>query len=97
MIDDIVHKREARNGIVTVQRVQDVAPYLEANKARRNDFVSDRKGGMRLVAEVPAIVIEQWMKMGVNAFDPNDSKKIQALLNSNEYAYLRTSPGKCKV
>ena len=52
---------------------------------------------MRKVAEIPAIVVEQWMKMGINIFDRNDAKKIQQMLNSNEYAYLRTSPGKCVV
>ena len=96
-LDDIQTRRESRNGIVVVQRVQDVDPYLEANKRRRNDFQSDRKAGMRLVADVPCVIIEQWLKEGINVFDRNHAKAVQAKLNSNEYAYLRTSPGKIVV
>lgn len=52
---------------------------------------------MRYVAEIPNIVIEQWLKEGINIFDKNDAKKVQAKLNSNEYAYLRTSTGKMRM
>lgn len=100
MIDtstDVATAIKARNGQVIVKRTQDTTPYLEANKRARNDFVRRRGSSLRHVAEIPNIVVEQWMKMGVNIFDRNDAKKVQALLNSNEYAYLRTSPGKCKV
>ena len=31
---------------------------------------------------------------GVNIFDPNCDKEVQRRLNSSEYAFLRTSPGK---
>jgi hypothetical protein len=36
------------------------------------------------------------MKEGVNIFDPSPEmqKKVAAKLNSNEYAYLRTYPGR---
>jgi hypothetical protein len=92
---------KARNGQMVVKRTQDVTPYLEANKAARNSFSDWRpfaKQGMRQVAEIPNIVVEKWMReLGVNVFDRNHAKKVQQLLNSNEYAYLRTSPGKCKV
>ena len=97
MIDDITHKREARNGIVTVYREQDVEGYIKQNRERRNNFIANRNAARRLVADVPNIVIEQWFRMGINVFDPNTRKKIQQMLNSNEYKDLRTSPGKCKV
>jgi hypothetical protein len=96
-LDDIQERKECRNGIVIVQRIQDVEPYLEANKRRRDSFQSDRKANRRLVAEVPCVIIEQWMKEGINVFDRNHAKAVQAKLNSNEFAYLRTSPGKIVV
>lgn len=88
---------EARNGELVVKRVQDTTPYLEVNKRERNDFQARRGARMRKIAEIPNIVVEKWMKEGVNIFDRNHAPEIQRRLNSNEYAYLRTSPGKCKV
>lgn len=85
------------NGLVKVERVQDVEPYLDANKERRNGFQRQRNSNLRLVAEIPNIVVEQWLKLGINVFDRNDAPKVQAMLNSNEWQHLRTSPGKCKV
>lgn len=101
MIDtsnDVKTAIKARNGELVVYREQDTTPYLEANKSRRNNFVARRGSGLRMVADVPNIVVEKWMReLGVNIFDRNHAKKVQQLLNSNEYSYLRTSPGKCKV
>ena len=93
---------KVRQGQLVVKRVQDTTPYLEENKRIRNSYSDWRhsrpKHAMRKVAEIPNIVVEKWMReLGVNIFDRNHSKKVQQLLNSNEYAYLRTSPGKCKV
>lgn len=101
MIDTTIDIRtaiKARNGELVVKRVQDATPYLEANKRERNDFQSRRGALLRKVAEIPNIVAEKWMReLGVNIFDRNHAQKVQQLLNSNEYACLRTSPGKCKV
>lgn len=88
---------KAHNGQLIVKRVQDTTPYLEANKRERNDFQARRGAQLRKVAEIPNIVVEQWLKEGINIFDRNDAKKVQQKLNSNEFAYLRTSTGKCKV
>lgn len=95
--DDVKESWKLEQGKLVVCRTQDVEPYLEANKRARDNFKVQRGSRLRKVAEVPNVVAEQWMRMGVNIFDRNDAKKVQALLNSNEYAYLRTSPGKCKV
>jgi hypothetical protein len=86
-----------RQGELVVRRTQDTTPILEHNKRVRNDFQSRRGENLRYVAEIPNIVIEQWMKEGINIFDKNDAKKVQAKLNSNEYAYLRTSTGKMRM
>lgn len=79
---------------LTVQRTQDVEPYLEENKAAYAETPSwrkfDNKHAFHKVASIPLIVAEQWMKEGINVFDKNDRPKIIARLNSPEYSYLRT-------
>lgn len=86
-----------RAGELVVKRVQDTTPYLEANKRELNNFQARRGARLRKVAEIPNIIVEQWLKEGINIFDKNDAKKVQQKLNSNEYAYLRTSPGKMQM
>lgn len=88
-------KRE--QGRIVICRSQDFSRYLDQNRRERNDFRRDRRSHMRKVAEIPLIVVEKWLKMGINIFDKNHNKKVQQLLNSNEYEGLRTSPGKCAV
>lgn len=100
MIDtqtDLQTAIKAHNGQLVVKRVQDTTPYLEANRRERNEFQSRRGARMRKIAEIPNIVVEQWLKEGINIFDRNHAKKIQEKLNSNEFQFLRTSTGKCKV
>lgn len=96
-MSDILETWKKEQGKIVLYREQDVEPYLEANKRKRNDFQQRRGSRMRLVADIPNVVVEQWLAMGVNIFDKNDNKKVEQLLNSNEYAYLRTSPGKIAV
>lgn len=104
--DDVTTKLEARNGKLLVVRSQDVAPYLRANAEKRNSVgdwrpYATRKGGssMRLVADIPNIVVEQWLKEGVDVFsqDPAMQRRVRWKLDSNEYKYLRTMPGKLGV
>lgn len=96
-MDDMRETWKREDGKIVIYREQDVQPYLEENKRVRNSFQKRRNSRMRLVADIPNVVVEQWMRMGVNIFDKNDNKKVEQLLNSNEYAYLRTSPGKIAV
>lgn len=110
MIDDDVPglstEIKAKNGELIVKRSQDVEPILNLNRAERNEVTSWRPFGsgrrdvpMRKVAEIPLIVAEQWLKEGINIFsgDPDMQKKIRQKLNSPEYAYLRTFPGKLRL
>jgi hypothetical protein len=94
---------KAEQGKLVVCRTQDTTGYLDQNKAEMNaapswrPYASARKDRpLRKVASIPMIVIEQWMREGVNIFDPSPEmqKKIAAKLNSNEYAHLRTFPGR---
>lgn len=96
-MDDIQETMKIEQGQLIVCRSQDVSKYLDRNRRECNDFQARRNTTRRKVAEIPLIVVEKWLKMGVNIFDKNDNRKVQQLLNSNEYAYLRTSPGKCRV
>lgn len=81
---------------LVIRATQDVEPILDRNKelANSGDRGFTPSGNLRYVAEVPNIVIEDWLnKYGVNLFDPNHAPAVKRLLNSNEYAYLRTAPG----
>lgn len=100
---DLSTEMRAEQGKLVVKRTQDTTPYLEANQREYNEapdwrpYASGKKDKcMRKVASIPMIVIEAWMKEGVNIFDPSPEmqKKIAAKLNSNEYRYLRTFPGR---
>lgn len=99
-------EKDAQGRIVAV-REQDTTPYLDANRRAFNDAPSWRPyastggkdRGLREVADIPLIVVEQWMKEGINILDPSPEmqRKVAQKLNSNEYQYLRTYPGKVGI
>jgi hypothetical protein len=71
----------------------DVEPILDRNKALasagREHYASDKD--MWHAAEIPVGIILEWqVKHGVDLFDPDHWDGVKRLLNSNEYAYLRT-------
>lgn len=79
---------------LVVKRTQDVEPILEQNK--RLYDVDDRRFGESFyrMASIPMIVVEQWLTEGIDVFNKEHWPKVRAKLNSNEYRYLRTKPGK---
>lgn len=82
-------------GDLTVHREADVEPILELNKALYNsgDGYSPSREWRR-AATVPDAIIEKWKnELGIDIADKNDWPKIMALLDSNEYLFLRTAPG----
>jgi hypothetical protein len=100
---DIRTKIEAKNGKIVVVRSQDVSRYLNANQREFNDapswrpYASGRKErGLRKLAEIPNLVVEQWLKEGVNVFspDPEMQKKVRRKLDDYTNRKLRTMPGK---
>ncbi len=100
---DIVTQTYTEQGRVVVKRTQDATPYIEQNKRELaeapswNPYGSGRKDqSLRKVASIPLIVVEQWMKEGVNILDPSPEmqKKVAQKLNSNEWQHLRTYPGR---
>lgn len=106
MTDAIKTTIKAQDGKVGIYREQEVDGILDAVKAERNEvtswrpYSSGRKDvSMRHVAEIPNLVAEQWLKEGINIFspDPDMQKKFRQKLNSPEYRYLRTFPGRVRV
>jgi len=83
------------NGEIIRYAEDDVEPVLEANKAEFNATPrhSNKYGDkdFHRVARIPPIIIEKWKnELGVDFFKREDWPKVLALLNSNEYRYLKT-------
>lgn len=100
MIDtgsDIATAIKARNGELLVRRTQDVEPYLDSNKARQADQVGGwrRTHGKtrRMVAEIPNIVVEMWLKQGFNVYQVSE-RELRKKLDDPEWSYLKTIPGR---
>lgn len=106
MIDtdtDITTAIRCKNGEMVVTRTQDTTPYLEANQREMSAAPTWRpyagKQRLRKVAEIPNIVIEQWLREGINAFspDPAHQRAFRAKLDDYTNAKLRTYPGRLGV
>lgn len=80
---------------LTVNRVQDVEPILSRNKALYNlddGYTPSRE--WRRVASIPMVIVEMWLKAGINIFDDNHRERIAAALDSPAFQHLRTAPGR---
>lgn len=102
-MNDIQTKLRAKNGELVVCRIQDVEPYLKQNHEELASAPSWRPYGsgkkdiaLRKVADVPLIVVEQWLKEGVDVFsqDPDMQKRVREKLNDYTNRKLRTYPGR---
>lgn len=87
------------DGTFTIETVEDAEPIIDRNKAVAN--AAPRYGdGLYHAATVPVTMIYRWMvEDGVSpqqaACDPDWLKRVaEKRLNSSEYQYLRTTPGK---
>ena len=79
-----------------VVSLQDSAPILERNKtmANANDGYTPSRE-LRRAASIPLVLVLKWLnEEGWFAFDPACEEKLKAKLNSSDYAYLRTAPGR---
>lgn len=87
---------EDGDGSLIVHREADVEPILELNKALAasgDGYTPSRE--LRRVASIPMAIIEKWRnELGVDVLNPDHMPKVRQLLNSNEYAFLRTAPGR---
>jgi hypothetical protein len=87
---------EDTDGSLIVHRLADVEANLEANKAlyTLNDGYTPSRE-MRRAASIPMAVVEKWRnELGVDIFNPDHLPAVRRLLNSSEYLYLRTAPGR---
>ena len=83
-------------GDLTVLRTSDVEANLERNKAlySSNDGYSPSRE-LRRAASIPMSIVEKWRnELGVDVFNPDHRDAVRRLLNSSEYLYLRTAPGR---
>lgn len=79
--------------ILTVSSLQDVEPILEANKRAYN--TPPVKGDFHMAARIPNVIAEKWMREeGLSIFNRDHWPAIAAKLDSPEYRYLRTQPGR---
>ena len=91
------------DGKLHFEHIGDLEPTFERNKAVFNGhggWASDRTGqspgGLRHVASIPPLFMVKLRDMGIDVFsnDPDQQKRLWAILNSNEYRFLRTTPGR---
>jgi hypothetical protein len=87
--DNMMRKYTADDdGNVTVESIQDVEPILKYAEKKRAE--NAKTGEFHHYASIPLVVIEQWLKMGIDYRDQNDLPKIQRLIDT-EYQYLKTT------
>lgn len=87
---------EEPDGGLTVVRLDDCESVLERNKALQsfNDGYSPSRE-LRRAASIPAVIVEKWKnELGIDVLNPDHLPKVKQLLNSSEWAYLRTAPGR---
>lgn len=85
---------EDGEGNWAVESVQDVTAVLDANKEAQNhcSTFNDARD-WKLVARIPLIIIDKWRnELGIDYWsnDPDMQRKVDDLLNSSEWRYLRT-------
>lgn len=87
---------EDSDGNLIVHREADVEPILELNKAlaTSGDGYSPSRE-LRRAASIPLAIVEKWKnELGIDVFNPDHREAVRRLLNSSEYLYLRTAPGR---
>lgn len=90
MLKTLYHYNDMADEVI-VERVQDCTPILDANHRKRceSDGFSESRD-MRELADIPNVIIEQWLKEGIDIFNPEHAKAVRAKLNG-DYKYLRSS------
>jgi len=73
-----------------------IEKVLNVNKNDANDnkfkFLGEDDGdGLRHVARIDSMVIQQWLNEGVDVFDKNDWPEVKRRLNDSQWRFLRTS------
>ena len=81
----------------SIKTLQDVTEILEWNKTLCNhdgDGYSPSREWKR-VADIPCVVITKWLtEEGIDVYNQNHWPAVARKLDSIEYRYLRTAPGR---
>ena len=86
---------ESGDGDWAQETVQDAVPILELNREAANHCNPyNAARDVRMVARIPHIIIAKWRnELGVDYWNPDHQDKVDDLLNSNEWKWLRTDTG----
>lgn len=79
------------NGNAHIETVQDCKPIIERNKRLQREYRErPQKGDYKHIATIPNVVLMKFKKeYGLDIFKKDDLPKIEKLLHSNEFKYLR--------
>lgn len=97
-----VYAEDSLDGLIITKTFDKskVKAHLDGNKQSYNNVshkgfkAALRKKNIWKAASIPNSVVEMWLKEGIDVFNDNHWEKVKAKLNSDEFKYLRTSPGK---
>lgn len=85
------------DGDITVERIQDVEPIIERNKALQNT-PQKRAGSFRHIGSIPNVILERWiLEDGCNYLAlPKDEfdRLIKRKLRDPQWKWLRTGEGR---
>ena len=79
-----------------IETVQNVEPYLNRNKLLYNNpELRSKDKDMKHFASIPNGVQEKWLReYSVDVWNKDHWPAVKRLLNSPDWRYLRTAPGK---
>jgi hypothetical protein len=83
-------------GKFLVHHTQDVEAALERNVRLYNEPEYKRTGIKREwmhYAHIPDVVVLQWMKEGIDVFNPNHAEAVKRKLRDPQFRRLRTTSG----
>lgn len=92
-MSDIYSRRRIEGDTIVFERIQDVEPILDANKALAT---IPQRGDFRHIATVPNVLLERWINeegapvLGMRQED--FARFIRRKLDDPSYQYLRTAP-----
>lgn len=92
------HEYDHGTGKTTISYEQDVSLLLDQNKQQYNDGTdgyATKEREWKHVANIPAVILLKWLsEEGIDYRNKNHWPAVRRKLNSSEYLYLRTSPGR---
>lgn len=96
-MSDIAERWKREQGKIVICRTQDVQPYLDANKRMQAEQAGGwrrtAKRTRRMVADIPNVVVEMWLKQGFNMFTASE-RELRKKLDEPQWSYLKTIPGR---